>query len=120
MLGRWKREPGAGRRAHAEFSVRPEWKETGNVYFPTAAQVNGHWWVLRLNNFPDHPLWTLFVDGQQRFDVDDAPATWGKPADSQRPCLTVEESTAALSPISTLVAYGSEVGQACDNPFCCG
>ena len=42
-----------------ELHIRPEWGQTGNVYFPVAAVVNGEWWVLRINNFPDHPLWTL-------------------------------------------------------------
>ena len=76
--------------------------------------------MLRVNNFPDHPLWTLLVDGQRRFDVDDAPAAWGNPADSSLPPLTLTEATDALSPVRTFIAYGSEVGQPCDNPFCCG
>jgi hypothetical protein len=75
---------------------------------------------LRINNFPDHPLWTFFVDGNRRFDVDDAPAAWGNPADRALPALTPEEAEAALAPVASLVAYGSEVGRPCDNPFCCG
>ena len=30
---------------------------------------------LRMNNFPEEPLWTLFYKGES-FDFDDAPASW--------------------------------------------
>ncbi|HVF04962.1 MAG TPA: hypothetical protein VNA20_08990 [Frankiaceae bacterium] len=106
--------------ARSEFGVSPAWRRTGNPYFPTAARVDGRWWVLRVNSFPDHPLWTLFVDGERRFDVDDAPARWGTPADDGLPKLAPAEVTEALAGLSDLVAYGSEVGTPCDNPYCCG
>ena len=93
---------------------------TGNAYFPVAAKVGRSWWVLRINNFPDHPVWTLLVDGQRRFDVDDAPPAWGQPADPALPSLPATDAEKALEPVKTSVAYGSEVGQPCDNPFCCG
>jgi len=32
--------------------------------------VDGQWWVLRINSFPDYPIWTLFGGGERRFDVD--------------------------------------------------
>jgi hypothetical protein len=103
-----------------ELGQRPAWKRTGNAYFPSAALVDGQWWVLRLNSFPDHPLWTLFVDGACRFDVDDAPATWGQPADDSLPHLSDQEAAEVLRPVRHLLAYGSETGDPCDNPFCCG
>ena len=105
---------------HAEFSVRPQWHETGNAYFPAAAQVDGQWWVLRVNSFPDHPMWTLFVGGERRFDVDDVPPGWGDPADRDLPQLDEARAEAALADVAGYVAYGSEAGRACDNPFCCG
>ncbi|MFD4430629.1 hypothetical protein [Nocardia sp. NPDC058497] len=103
-----------------ELFARPRWRKTWNVYFPVAALVDGRWWVLRLNSFPDHALWTLFVEGVPYFDIDDLPTTWGQPLDRSVPILepgTVEE---VLAPVRDFVAYGSEVGQPCDNPFCCG
>jgi hypothetical protein len=103
-----------------ELGQRPEWKRTGNTYFPSAALVDGQWWVLRLNSFPDHPLWTLFVNGQCRFDLDDAPPGWGRPADDTLPRLSEHDTATALGPVEQLVAYGSESGDPCDNPFCCG
>jgi hypothetical protein len=102
-----------------ELAIRPAWRRTGNAFFPTAARVDGQWWVLRINSFPDHPLWTLFVDGKRRFDVDDAPAAWGEPS-RLAVLLETSEATDALAPVLRFEAYGSETGQPCENPFCCG
>lgn len=99
--------------------ARPEWQQTGDNYFPAAAMVAGKWWVLRLNSFPDHPLWTLFVGGQVQFDIDDAPKSWGGVASGSSPVLPPDDSRAALDPVRRWRAYGSEVGRPCDNPFCC-
>lgn len=99
---------------------RPHWHGTGNPYFPLAARVSGQWWVLRLNSFPDHPLWTWFVDGQARCDIDDAPPSWGNVSSVGAPALGSGDARDALEPVQDLIAYGSEAGRPCDNPFCCG
>jgi hypothetical protein len=99
-----------------ELLASPQWRRTGNVYFPVAAAVDGTWWVLRINNYPDHPVWTLFVDGVRRFDIDDTPPTWGQPYDPTAPSLDANTTREILLPIEDSVAYGSEVGQPCDNP----
>lgn len=95
-----------------ELTERPLWTCTDNAYFPSAAWVHGQWWVLRLNGFPDHPNWTLFVDGQVRCDVEDAPCAWGRPAAADRPAMNDEDIAAALGPVESFVAYGSEAGRA--------
>jgi hypothetical protein len=105
--------------SHSELTARPRWYRTDDPCFPVAAQLNGGWWILRLNDFPDHRLWTLFVGGQRRFDIDDVPATWGKPSCTTA-VLEAHDARAALAPVRDFVAYGSEIGQPCDNPFCCG
>jgi hypothetical protein len=105
---------------HQELDQQPRWLRTGDPCFPVAAKVGGSWWVLRVNNFPDHPLWTLLVEGERRFDVDDAPPSWGRPADPTSPALPASDIEEALGPVRAFVAYGSEIGQPCDNPFCCG
>lgn len=102
-----------------ELNAHPQWLGTGNSYFPVAARVDGQWWVLRLNNFPDHPMWTLFIDGVRRFDVDDEPESWGQPAMRMIPELGARTAREILEPVSTFLAYGSEVGQPCDGLFCC-
>lgn len=88
-------------------------------FFPAATIENGKWWVLRVNDFPDHPLYTLFVDGQRRFDLDDRPEEWRTPAGDKHDALSIAEVLEALSPVIDFDVYGSEVGQPCDNAFCC-
>lgn len=102
-----------------ELEVAPRWCRTGDACFPVVARVDGSWWVLRLNAFPHHPLWTLFVDGEHRVDVDDAPPPWGDPA-GVHPVLDADDVADALGPVRHLVAYGSETGDPCDDPYCCG
>ncbi|MFI9410722.1 hypothetical protein [Nocardia gamkensis] len=105
---------------YPELCARPHWRRTGIGRFPVAASVDGQWWVLRMNGFPDHPLWTLFVDGVRRFDIDDTPPTWGKPNDRSAPSLDARTTEQVLAPIQNFTTYGSEVGDSCDGPFCCG
>jgi hypothetical protein len=89
-------------------AARPQWHRTGNAYFPAAAQVNGAWWVLRINSFPDHPLWTLFVDGVRQCDVNDIPSNWGIPTDPSNPQLDKTTATGVLAALVGLTDYGSE------------
>ncbi|MEU6269930.1 hypothetical protein [Saccharopolyspora shandongensis] len=103
-----------------ELLARPQWRRTGDTRFPVAATVDGRSWVLRLNSFPDHPLWTLFVDGAARFDTDGTPSTWGQPLDNTAPPLDTATAAEVLAPIRNFAAYGSEAGDPCDNMFCCG
>lgn len=105
---------------YPELNARPRWQSTGNGRFPVAAHVDGQWWVLRMNGFPDHPLWTLFINGAPRFDIDDTPPTWGRPSDRSAPPLDPDAVERVLAPVRHLVAYGSEVGDPCDDPVCCG
>lgn len=99
------------------------WRSTEAPVFAYAARVDGAWWVLRRNGFPDHPLFTLFVAGTVVGDVQDvrtrAPG-WDL-AVGDRPALTDEQRGEALTPLRDLGPYGSEVGQPCDGDWCgCG
>ncbi|WP_280243401.1 hypothetical protein [Nocardia abscessus] len=105
---------------YPELHARPQWQRTGIARFPVAALVDNQWWVLRINGFPDHPLWTLFVDGTPRFDLDDTPPTWGRPSVRSAPSLDPRTAEQAVAPIQSFTAYGSEVGDPCDDPVCCG
>lgn len=116
---------GAGNAA-VELSVRPAWRRTGYKFFPYAAQQSGQWWVLRLNfGFPDHELYTLFVDGHATLDVTGSTdhhvplaASIGtlKPFDPQagEPMLMLELAEAAARAVAPYVVYGSEVDDPCD------
>lgn len=105
---------------HAELARRQDWMSTSNPYFPLAAKVSDQWWVLRVNCYPDHPLYTLFVGDERRFDLDDLPESWRRANGSGGPRLSAEEEEEATSAIREWIAYGSEVGRPCDNLFCCG
>ncbi|MCP2167937.1 hypothetical protein [Goodfellowiella coeruleoviolacea] len=105
---------------HPEPHARPRWQRTGHARFPLAAVVDGQWWVLRMNSFPDHARWTLFINSAPRWDIDDMPSPWKLPDLRSAPLLEPGTAEEALAPIQHLVAYGSEVGEPCDGPFCCG
>lgn len=106
--------------AQPESQARPDWWGTGNRKFPLAAVVDGHWWVLRMNPFPDHDLWTLFIDGIARYDLNDPPPSWGALTPASAPPLDPRTADNLLTPLRDFTVYGSEVGQPCDDPFCCG
>ncbi|GAA2407431.1 hypothetical protein GCM10010191_14700 [Actinomadura vinacea] len=98
----------------------PDWQRTGNTRFPVAARVNDQWWVLRINGFPDHPLWTLFVDGARCHDVHETSTLPGDPTDPSAPVLEPHTAQELLEPVQAFAVYGSEVGAPCDDPVCCG
>ncbi|PJN29380.1 hypothetical protein CG736_02205 [Kitasatospora sp. CB02891] len=72
------------------------WHDTGTRVFPCAARLDGHWWVLRLNDFPEHPLLTLFVDAEVVGDLEDSQAVW-----RSAPRARATGAPAASSPTST-------------------
>jgi hypothetical protein len=99
---------------------RVAWRGTGSPVFAYAAHVDGAWWVLRQNGFPDHPRYTLFVAGAVVGDVEDlrtrAPA-WDLDV-TERPALTGAQRAEVLTSMRGLGPYGSEVGQPCDGDWC--
>lgn len=92
----------------------PRWHRTGYRFFPFAAEQSGRWWVLRINHgFPEHDLYTLFVDGEA---VGDLTST---PDDASRlPVLDAATARSVVAPVSGFVDYGSEAGDPCI--FCSG
>jgi hypothetical protein len=60
------------------------------------------------------------VNGERRFDIDDTPPSWGSPFVQWAPLVEARTAQEILAPIQSFVAYGSEVGEPCDNLFCCG
>ncbi|MCG3577634.1 hypothetical protein [Ralstonia solanacearum] len=40
------------------------------------AQAGGNRWVLRMNDFPDEPLYTLIIDGVEIIHFNDWPSAW--------------------------------------------
>ncbi|XVV00431.1 hypothetical protein ACQPW3_23670 [Actinosynnema sp. CA-248983] len=103
----------------ANVLTRPvAWQRTGARVFTYAAHVDHTWWVLRLNGFPDHPLFTLFVGGEVVGDVEDVKTTaWDLDA-THRPHLTDAQREEVLALMRGLGPYGSEVGRPCDGDWC--
>ena len=102
--------------AAREHEIPVPWRRTGLRRFLFAAKVDGAWWVLRVNGFPDHPLWTLFVDGRPRLDLDGTPPAWEL---KDVPQLDEAVAREAVALVEGFVVYGSEVGRPCDDPVCC-
>ncbi|UNS95130.1 hypothetical protein MMF93_00635 [Streptomyces tubbatahanensis] len=96
------------------------WRRTGSPVFVYAARVDRTWWVLRLNDFPDHPLFTLFIGGVPVGDLDDPAGRargWDLDTGTRAP-LGDEEQEEVLTLMRGLAPYGSEVGQPCDAVWC--
>jgi hypothetical protein len=67
-----------GEKQWGEFSwLRDEdivWKK--GLLSGWSSSHKGHRLKLRLNNFPDEPMWTFFVNGRQIVHFDDCPGSW--------------------------------------------
>ncbi len=88
------------------------WQRTGYRFFPYAAKESGTWWVLRLNvGFPEHDLYTLFIDSQAVADVtsDDIRAVGD---------LAPDVAAEVVRQVAGYLDYGSEHGDPCG--FCSG
>jgi uncharacterized protein YjaG (DUF416 family) len=54
------------------------WDDTGDVDFPWSAQVDGARWRVRINDFPDEPMYSLEIEGEVVGDFHDWPEQWGR------------------------------------------
>jgi hypothetical protein len=52
------------------------WRETQDTRFPYRAEVDQQDWRLRMNNFPDEPLYTLIIDGREIIHFTKPPSGW--------------------------------------------
>ncbi|MUL61154.1 hypothetical protein B5P44_00970 [Mycobacterium sp. CBMA 213] len=107
-----------------DITARPAWQRTGHKAFPFAAQQSGQWWVLRFNfGFPEHDMYTLFVDGRAVADITADPdnpmpllASIGAlptSSDPGTPALDTDLATAAIGTVAGFADYGSEHGDPC-------
>lgn len=55
-----------------------DWNTTGDVEHPWAAEVDGENWQIRLNDFPEEPMYSLIIDGEERGSFHDWPENWGR------------------------------------------
>lgn len=108
-----------------DVNADPHWKRTGYRYFPYAAQQSGSWWVLRINTgFPEHDMFTVFIDGRAVSDItgsqdSDTPLVasvgaleWPSQKDGW-PALESATAAAVVGEVAQFVEYGSEHGEEC-------
>lgn len=57
------------------------WEKTIDLEFPYQANIANKTWALRINDWPDYPMWTLLIDDKAiiTFDDTDWPETWKNP-----------------------------------------
>lgn len=105
-----------------DTSVRPSWRRTGYRFFPFAARQSGQWWVLRLNHaFPEHDLYTLFIDGRVAVDVTGdvnssvplVASVGALSAHGPEPQMDAGEAERVVASVADFVDYGSEAGDPC-------
>jgi hypothetical protein len=63
----------------ASFDRKVTWQESQDAEHPYQARIGGAHWVIRINDFPDEPLYTLLIDGMPVLDFDDWPQAWIRP-----------------------------------------
>ncbi len=55
------------------------WRRTASAEHPYEAEVDGHRWTVRVNDFPAEAMYTVLVDGEAVEDLEAWPATWRRP-----------------------------------------
>ncbi|TBW41419.1 hypothetical protein EYW49_00270 [Siculibacillus lacustris] len=55
------------------------WEKTPSAEFPYEAEHEGKKLSIRINDFPEEPFYTLFVDLELAENFDDWPKNWKRP-----------------------------------------
>jgi hypothetical protein len=55
------------------------WEHTGDGEIPYHARIGGRACLVRVNDFPAEPLYTLVVDGRPVADLEEWPTAWMRP-----------------------------------------
>lgn len=56
-----------------------KWDRSNDSEYPYCIVIDGKTLILRLNDFPEEPLYTLIVDGEEIIDLQSIPSTWQIP-----------------------------------------
>lgn len=62
---------------HVAREIR--WERSGDGEFPYRKRIDERLYVIRVNDFPAEPLYTLLIDDVEVTDLDDWPPAWEKP-----------------------------------------
>ena len=66
--------------AHPDFCISVNWRSSsGHESTVAEATVDGKPWAVRMNDFPDEPLFTLLIAGSEAMHFDDWPTFWNRP-----------------------------------------
>ena len=72
--------------AAADFRIcSGEWRYSQTTEYSLETEVGSSRWAVRMNDFPDEPLYTLFVDGEEIIDFNDWPSGWKERPSPFRP-----------------------------------
>lgn len=66
--------------AHPEFCIPVEWRAAAGDSIILEASVGGERWAVRINDFPDEPLFTLIIGDTVAMHFDDWPGFWVRPS----------------------------------------
>jgi hypothetical protein len=86
LPARWEREnerkasdlPAVEPKVKARLEQVVAWRQTGDSYIPWDSEVDGHRWQVRLNDFPDEPMYTLLMDDAEVGDFNEWPQAWDR------------------------------------------
>ena len=63
------------------MSRRCAWKSTGDPFYPSATEVDGNSWRVRINDFPDELMYSLIIGSETAGNFHDWPETWQRSSD---------------------------------------
>ena len=59
-----------------EWNKNIDESNKGSEVFVLKATVDSQDWKIRINDFPDEPMYTLCIDGKPKITFDEMPAKW--------------------------------------------
>jgi hypothetical protein len=65
--------------SHRRRSTAIAWERSGDGEFPYRAVIDGSTLVIRVNDFPAEPLYTLLINDEEVEDLEDWPSAWVRP-----------------------------------------
>lgn len=61
------------------FAVHVKFGRTESGEFPYKATVENRNWIIRINDFPEEPFYTLIIDEEEIVNFDTWPSDWERP-----------------------------------------
>lgn len=64
----------------AMLAMRITWQDSSDLDLPWSCEYNGVRLEIRLNDFPDEPLYSLIADSEDLGSFNDWPESWTRPS----------------------------------------